>query len=252
MKWTLCGGGQRAAYLAAELQQHGHDVISLNPGGCAPVDWARHVAWAECVVLPIPTRTVIWQPGDPGLSLVMRAVRPGSTVFGAFSGQIPGMYANSDINVINILENPDFKHANALPTAEGCIARMLPELGRTIEGSKILVTGNGEAGRAVCGKLQALNADVYLWSRRGGEELAAGPYDAVINTIPKQIFTGDILKALPVDCLMVELASAPYGFDVEQAGQLGLRTLVLPGLPGMFPKTAAKLTAETLLKEYQK
>ena len=55
----------------------------------------------------------------------------------------------------------------------------------------------------------------------------------------------ELLSALPKDCVLLELASAPGGFDPEDARKLGLRQRNLPGLPGKYAPEAA---AEALEK----
>ena len=44
------------------------------------------------------------------------------------------------------------------------------------------------------------------------------------------------------DALLLELASAPYGFDLLLARKLGLRAELESGIPGRYcPRTAAKI-----------
>ena len=77
----------------------------------------------------------------------------------------------------------------------------------------------------------------------------------VFNTVPAQIIGDREMKALQPDCWLLELASAPYGFDRGAAEQLKLPYAVLPALPARYaPKSAAlalKDAAVQLLREVQ-
>ena len=69
-----------------------------------------------------------------------------------------------------------------------------------------------------------------------------------MNTVPSKIFERDILKRIRKDSYIMELASAPFGVDFEEAESLGVRTLLASGLPGKyFPETAGCAVAETVL-----
>lgn len=73
----------------------------------------------------------------------------------------------------------------------------------------------------------------------------AGESRMVLNTVPARVLSRERLSALPKDCVLLELASAPGGFDPEDARKLGLRQRNLPGLPGKYAPEAA---AEALEK----
>ena len=112
-------------------------------------------------------------------------------------------------------------------------ARWAQALGRTgdaLPDMTVLVTGYGRFGRALAQKLKMLGADVWVAARREEQRLAArsdgmraaslaelpalmGRVDMVLNTIPARVLGTDALAALPKDTWLLELASAPYGFD---------------------------------------
>ena len=56
------------------------------------------------------------------------------------------------------------------------------------------------------------------------------------------------LRRLPPECMLIELASPPYGIDAEACKRLGLSYLLASGLPGQYaPKTAGALYAQSIL-----
>ena len=57
----------------------------------------------------------------------------------------------------------------------------------------------------------------------------------------------ELLARLRSDAVLLELASPPGGFDMEEAAALDLTALAAPGLPGLAaPYTAAELMKEAI------
>ncbi|MCR5664882.1 MAG: dipicolinic acid synthetase subunit A, partial [Oscillospiraceae bacterium] len=66
--------------------------------------------------------------------------------------------------------------------------------------------------------------------------------DYLVNTVPARVLDEGQLCCLPEEALLLELASAPGGFDRALAENLGLRCIAAPGLPGTAaPRSAAEL-----------
>ena len=130
----------------------------------------------------------------------------------------------------------------------------------------VLVTGYGRFGRALAKRLKALGADVWVAARREEQRLAArsdgmraasllelpalaGRMDMVLNTIPARVLGTEALAALPKGAWLLELASAPYGFDRDAAARLGLNVEVLPALPARYaPQSAARALKQVSLE----
>ena len=79
-----------------------------------------------------------------------------------------------------------------------------------------------------------------------------GSFRVVFNTVPNMVLTEELLRELPRECVLLELASQP-GFDRAAAEARGLKCIAAPGLPGRAaPETAAraiKLTLEKIWEE---
>ena len=72
-------------------------------------------------------------------------------------------------------------------------------------------------------------------------ESAAGAFDYIVNTVPARVFSSAALCGVPEGALLLELASAPGGFDAELARNIGLKAVHAPGLPGRFsPRSCAE------------
>lgn len=78
-------------------------------------------------------------------------------------------------------------------------------------------------------------------------ESRIGGFDFIVNTVPARVLDDGALCAAAEDALLVELASAPGGFDRTLAENLGLRVIAAPGLPGkVAPLRAAELMREAI------
>ena len=137
---------------------------------------------------------------------------------------------------------------NAVATAEGVLQIVIEELPITVHGS-----------HALCALLRSLGAQVTVaarkqadlaWAQVEGmhgvfyEELPAyaGGFDYVVNTVPALVLGGQVLEKLQADCLLVEIASAPGGIDLEAAQARGLKVIKASSLPGkVAPKTAGRI-----------
>ena len=71
----------------------------------------------------------------------------------------------------------------------------------------------------------------------------------MVNTVPERVLGEAFLCCLPETALLLELASAPGGYDRNLAENLGLRCLAAPGLPG---RSAPQSAAELLRREFRR
>ena len=156
--------------------------------------------------------------------------------------------------------------ANAVPTAEGALAIAMAEVPYTIHGARCLILGYGRVAKALARILSAVGAHVTVaarkpkdlaWIDANGQmplafsDLTQGDdalsYDIVFNTVPEQIAGAALLSRLPKDVLLLDLASAPGGFDHDWAKDHGYHILWALSLPGKTaPVTAGRIIGETI------
>ena len=160
--------------------------------------------------------------------------------------------------------------ANAVPTAEGALQLAMESTDRTLHGSRCLIIGYGRIGRLLADRLLALGAEVTVsarkygdlawieaWGYRGVQTGALtgqlDRFDLIFNTAPALILDGTRLREAREDCVIIDLASAPGGVDLEAAKRLSRRAIPAPGLPGkVAPRTAAAAIRDSvyhILKE---
>lgn len=148
--------------------------------------------------------------------------------------------------------DPVYVLENAALTAEGAAELLMRRMPGTVMGANILVVGYGRIGRLLAHKLGALGARVTVGARGSVARTEAATrghnavdimnltdtYDAVVNTVPAPVLTGDYGAAVCLD-----LASAPGGWADDTP------VLKAPGLPGLYaPEAAADVMAEAIYR----
>lgn len=159
-----------------------------------------------------------------------------------------------------------FLRKNARLTAEGAMLCILQRRRRALLGSTVVVTGYGRIGQEIAVRLTAMGAFVIVCARNEGQMRmahAAGAHpvplaqiasacshaDVVVNTVPAQVLGEQALGCIRKQTFIVELASAPYGLDMQLAVQMGLDVAVESGLPGRYaPMDAGEALFEALIR----
>jgi len=256
MQKTFCviGGDARQQAAADALQQAGYRVLGAEGAGLA-----------DYILLPMPM-----DADQADLARILRAARPGTLAMGGrISEPVQQAAQTAGVELVDYFLRPELECLNAVPTAEGCLELLLRLRRRTIWESPFLVLGYGRVGRAVAHRLAVLGGRVTVAARsaeqRAGARCAghhAAPltqlpallpeFDAVVNTIPAMVLPAPLLRQLPKEALVIDLASRPGGTDFDAAGKMGLRTEHALSLPAKCaPETAGTLVAHTVLSILQ-
>ena len=169
------------------------------------------------------------------------------------------------IRWIDYFDSEILQLKNALPTAEGAIEIAMRELPVVLDGAKAAVIGYGRIGEVLSHKLKLLGTEVCVYARRAevcthaqllGHTTqrilseASLLFDTntrvIFNTVPSRLFTRAVLKKLPKGCLIIDLASAPGGVDMEAASELEVRSIWATALPGKCaPESAGIILGQT-------
>ena len=277
MKFAIVGGDERLARLSALLLADGHRVSSfalelarlpkdIPKAGCLQ----GCVYGADCVVLPVPAE----KGGLVNTPLGAAALRTEELISSLWQGQRLFGGALSDalclsalrrgLEVTDLVRREDFAVGNAALTAEAAIGELISAGPRSLWRSRVLLCGWGRIGRILALRLLALGAEVGVAARSasgrsyasalgaramdtGEIETAIGEYDIVVNTVPARVISDAALCAAKPGALLLELASAPGGFDGALAENIGLRVVYAPGLPGRrSPESAAELIRDAI------
>lgn len=257
MTFHLMGGDRRQGMLAKYLEARGFSVSASFPGGSPQWD-------ADVLILPLPSTKdglTLFAPrceSSMALSDIFRNFQ-GKAIFG---GMLP---ADAPARAIDYYAAEEVLLANANATAEGALALAIERTPFMLAGNPALILGGGRIGQLLAMKLSALGAQVCVaarrkesialcrafgWDARFYEDIPYRRYRLIFNTVPAQVLPEERLAMLPKDALLMELASAPGGFDPELAIEHHLRVCYAPGIPGKYsPESAAAFIGEYILKE---
>lgn len=277
MKFALLGGDDRSAILGRLLVQDGHKVhtYALEKAALAPEIPAAGclqsaIYGAEWIVLPVPAEKnghISCPLGAQKLSRedLVSALWPGQSLCGGkLSPDLSLAAVRAGAKVYDLMQRRDFTVGNAAITAEGAVQKLMEATPRCLAGSHVLITGWGRIASILAPKLRALGAYVSIAARKPGDRamaaaqglgccsfkalaLLAEDVDFVVNTVPAPVLDERILGRFRKDCVLLELASAPGGFERETAENLGLKAMSAPGLPGTYaPESAAELMRDSI------
>ena len=162
-------------------------------------------------------------------------------------------------NCIDYLKLDSFCLLNAVPTAEGAIARAINDTPFCLCQSRILVIGNGRIAKILADRLVGLRCDVTVSARKSADfsylkalgikhihthnvPQEAEKFNIIFNTIDVPLFDEvDKLK----NCYLYDLSTKGC-IDFETAQKCGIKAVRLTGIPGKIaPHTAGKIIAQT-------
>ena len=268
LRAALVGGDARQRYLSELLTRDGHTVVEFALDSS---DFPLSAPAAfSCVILPMPVtrdgRTLFapFSPHPHSLERILDTLSPKQRIFGGGIGPaLREMAAARNLIIQDYMSRAELAVANAVPTAEGALQLAMEQLPITIHGSRVLISGFGRVGQCTAARFAALGAHVTVMARSAAQralaesmgcsalhpgqlEFARQSWDLVVNTVPAPLFRMPQLATLGKPVLL-ELASAPGGFDLETVQTLGLEYIPAPGLPGkVAPVTAARIIRDTL------
>lgn len=286
---SVLGGDLRQISVAKELSKAGFlvklwgidKVFCQSDGVCVCNDWEEAIQACDAVVLPLLVSEdgirihcpLLNDASGVKISKLLDLLSPNVKILGGrFSPTIKLILSEKGFSYIDYFSREDLQIKNALPTAEGAMALAMNELSITLAGAKIAVIGYGRIGKILSQKLKLMDAHVTVAARKttdialaesngiyglpiavhGGRnslEAIADGYDVIFNTVPEWIIDRKILEKMNPQTLIIDLASAPGGVDIQAAKEKGVRVIWALSLPGKnSPYTAGKIIAETIMQ----
>lgn len=259
MDYLMIGGDARFARLAELLQERGKRAT------CAWSDGEDDTA-SGILALRRATNIVVNYPPKPsGVCMtfeeIMAFARDDARVFTCGPCQ-PGR----DDRIVDLWRDEALIVENARLTAEGAVSAAMEASELAMSDARCLVIGWGRIGRALTENLVGLGARVTVASRseagrnraaeRGADAVSTGDIgmalpgaDIVFNTAPAMVLDESVLKKANAGALMIDLASVPYGIDLNAAWRRGLRAWREPGLPGRYcPRSAARVLLDAIAR----
>lgn len=265
MNILIAGGDMRQVFCADKLAEN-YNVCITGFNSDLTCESILRNDFFDCLVLPVPPLDEKGNINTPcseskiSLDDLSKYLKKDCLIFtGRSDKRLDEFFSQNEIIDYMSLEELTLK--NAIPTAEGAVKIALDELPVTLNRLPVLIVGMGRIGTALVEILKGFGADitVAVHNAKGSakarihgiksvctKDMDTG-YGLVFNTVPKLIFTREILKKFDSNTLFIDLASRPGGFDFEAAAELGKTVIWALGLPGKTaPVTAGEFVAESI------
>ncbi len=271
--FLILGGDNRSLYLGEYLENQGFKVCyyAFNHTECYnSLEEAMNLS--DVIVLPLPftrDRLTLNTPLFDEVVLISDILALLSNKKMVFGGQLPKSFCEElesrNCSYCDYFLLDELAIYNAVPTAEGVVQVLIEELPITIHGMKCAVLGYGRVGKVLAETLSSLGADVTVFARKQSafaeiyaasmkykqfEDLTTevNDFDAVINTVPVKVLGSAQLSKLNSECVLVEVASAPFGIDFQSAKEKAFKVVKAGSLPGkVAPKTAGEIIGRSIL-----
>ena len=271
--FLILGGDNRSLYLGEYLENQGYKVCyyAFNHTECYK-SLEEAVNASDIIILPLPftkDRLTLNTPLFDDAVLISDTLPLLSDKKMIFGGQLSNSFCEEldsrGCPYCDYFLLDELAIYNAVPTAEGVVQVLIEELPITIHGMKCAVLGYGRVGKVVAGTLHSLGADVTVFARKQSafaeiyaeamkhkhfDELSAesNDFDAVINTVPVKVLGNAQLSGLNSECVLIEVASAPFGIDFQAAKEMAFKVVKAGSLPGkVAPKTAGEIIGRSIL-----
>ena len=192
------------------------------------------------------------------ITILINAISTKTLIAGRLPDEVKEILNEKNINYFDFMEQEDLTILNALSTAEGAIQIAMNNSERLLHGMNALILGFGRIAKILAQKLKGLSVNVTCAARKKedfawmtsygykklninllGENLKY--YDIIFNTVPHLIITKEKLKYINNNCILIDLASKPGGFD--QSANF-IWALALPGK--VAPLTSAQFMKDTI------
>mgnify|MGYP002519856686 FL=1 len=271
--FLILGGDNRSLYLGEYLENQGFKVCyyAFNHTECYN-SLEEAMNSSDVIVLPLPftkDRLTLNTPLFDDKVVISDIVALLSNKKMVFGGQLPKSFCEElesrDCPYCDYFLLDELAIYNAVPTAEGVVQVLIEELPITIHGMKCGILGFGRVGKVLANTLSSLGAKVTVFARKQSAfaEIYASSmeykhfdvlstenndFDVVINTVPVKVLGDAQLSKLNSDCILVEVASAPFGIDFQSAKEKAFKVIKAGSLPGkVAPKTAGEIIGRSIL-----
>lgn len=275
IKIEVIGSDMRLLVTARELAEAGYTVGVFGSECEASEEYTVHddlssaLESADAVILGIPYNTdssrINCRSSITVDEFFLKLNKGTLLLGGKFDPAAYSLAQKQGIRIRDYLDSEELTLLNAVPTAEGAIELALREMDITLHSCNALVVGFGRIARLLAHDLKSLGAEVDIAARKSRDRTEARiygfgavdtselsslqkRYDVIFNTVPFVLFTDEVLKALPHDALIIDLASKPGGVDREAARKHSVRVIWALSLPGkVAPITAGKIISRTVI-----
>lgn len=272
--FLIIGGDSRQIYLAEYFKKLGKNVFIYGTAEkslkCVN-DLKAAIVGCDVVVFPLPVTkdnksvfSVV--PMKESLEEILNCIGEENLVFGGMVTKgMESKLKKNGVKVFDYYKREDVTLMNTVPTVQGILKEIFENIDYTVHSSKCAVFGYGRVAKITADVLRSLGADVTVCARKGSDITlaringlkgcyicdfykSANDFDILINTVPSLVIDRKILENVNKNCLIIDVASAPFGTDFSTAFEFGIKALQCPSLPGkVAPKTAGEIIGNGII-----
>lgn len=194
-------------------------------------------------------------------------LKKGSAVFGGNADLEAKQFMSlNGIAYFNILQDERFTVKNTVPTALGCIYKVMESSSVCINEMKTLVLGYGRVAKTLVKYLMGLDTKTFVYTIDEKERAMAevfsqgtvnslseiGEYDLIINTVPAKLIDKRAMDSISKNAVVCDLASGSY-VDIAALKEMGIKAMQTSALPGKIaPESAAGYMEDCILDTLNK
>ena len=272
--FLIIGGDTRQIYIADSLEKKGKKVAVYGlpeiTRKCIK-DIKSAIKSSDAIVFPLPitkdNKTIFSVvPIKETLDELLSVISEGQLVFaGMLTKGAESKIKKNGAIPFDYFKREDVTLMNTVPTAQGILKVIIDNVDYTISSSNCAVFGYGRVAKVAADILSAIGAKVTVCARKNSDitlakinglngcmisefPAIAKDFDIIINTVPSRVIDRNVLENVKQSCLIIDVASAPFGTDFACAFEFGINAIQCPSLPGkVAPKTAGEIIADGIL-----
>lgn len=272
--FLLIGGDNRQLYTADYLEKYGKEIsiyaLPEKSRECIK-NLKKEITKHDAIVFPLPVTKDNIHPFSilsvkVTLDEIISYLSPGQLVFAGMAGKgFENKVIGKSALLFDYFRREDVTLMNTVPTVQGILKVIFENIDYTVHSCRCAVFGYGRVAKITADTFMKLGADVTVCARKASDiSLAqingakgcyisefyrfASDYDIIVNTVPSTVINRKILENVKKECLIIDVASAPFGTDFATANELGINAIQCSSLPGkVAPKTAGKIIADGII-----
>jgi len=254
---VFLGGDERMRFAAGYLSDCGFAVSS-----CFPPFLTEKSILSDTVVLPLPVikNGFLFSPeSDEKISISQLAdiIGTDKTVLGGMiDKELEKNLEENGNTVIDYYTDERLLGENAVLTAKA-VCRLIEINNINVRDGEIFILGFGRCGKALKNELTKIGGNVTAVTSQSPSDVNFISFNEldnnlnraklIINTVASPVLGKEELKMINKDCVIIEIASAPFGVDFDEAEKRNINLIYAPSLPGrFFPKEAGEVIAKTI------
>ena len=262
------GGDLRSVYMAEFFKKMGYPVVfgGHDADGHGSLE---DVSGCTALVLGLPAirdgyvYTPNWQGKTKLEDILCRADKNMLVAGGKFTLGDRETADKYNVRLFDYADDEVFQTENAFYTAEGALSVLISNTSRSLREQRVLVAGYGRIAEVLSSMLFLMGCSVEVYARspiarakcqnKGAKALGVldglNRYDAIINTVPADIFSEELLSFVKKDSVIIDLSARPGYVDKGICQKLNIKLIYLPGLPlSSAPCSAGEAAARAVIE----